>query len=199
MTLQQVRSFHELIRFEIRAVMQEREWILMAQKGDGDAFCALIGKYENKIYNIAYKFMQNSFDAQDAAQDAIIKMYRSIRKFSFQSAFSTWMYRVVANTCLDALRARRPSVPMEEYSDAAVSREGNPDEQAENSELGRGIRTAVEELSEKYRSVLVLKDMEGLKYEEVAEILSITPGTVKSRLFRAREKLRKILEEKQVI
>ena len=94
--------------------MQEREWILMAQKGDGDAFCALIGKYENKIYNIAYKFMQNSFDAQDAAQDAIIKMYRSIRKFSFQSAFSTWMYRVVANTCLDALRARRPSVPMEE-------------------------------------------------------------------------------------
>ena len=109
------------------------------------------------------------------------------------------MYRVVANTCLDALRARRPSVPMEEYSDAAVSREGNPDEQAENSELGRGIRTAVEELSEKYRSVLVLKDMEGLKYEEVAEILSITPGTVKSRLFRAREKLRKILEEKQVI
>ena len=136
LTLQQVRSFHELIRFEIRAVMQEREWILMAQKGDGDAFCALIGKYENKIYNIAYKFMQNSFDAQDAAQDAIIKMYRSIRKFSFQSAFSTWMYRVVANTCLDALRARRPSVPMEEYSDAAVSREGNPDEQAENSELG---------------------------------------------------------------
>ena len=179
--------------------MQEKEWILQAQKGDGDAFCALIGKYENKIYNIAYKFMQNSFDAQDAAQDAIIKMYGSIRKFSFQSAFSTWMYRVVANTCLDALRRRKPSVPMEEYTDLAVSREGNPDEQAENSELGRGIRMAVQELSEKYRMVLVLKDMEGLKYEEVAEILSITPGTVKSRLFRAREKLRKVLEEKQIV
>ncbi|MEA5003646.1 MAG: sigma-70 family RNA polymerase sigma factor [Christensenella sp.] len=179
--------------------MQEKEWILKAQKGDGDAFCALIGQYENKIYNIAYKFMQNSFDAQDAAQDAIIKMYGSIRKFSFQSAFSTWMYRVVANTCLDLLRRRKPSVPVEEYSDAVVSREGNPAEQTENNELGRSIRAAVQELSEKYRMVLILKDMEGLKYEEVAEILSITPGTVKSRLFRAREKLRKILEEKQIV
>ncbi|WP_066646829.1 RNA polymerase sigma factor [Christensenella timonensis] len=179
--------------------MQEKEWILEAQKGDSDAFCALIGKYENKIYNIAYKFMQNSFDAQDAAQDAIIKMYGSIRKFSFQSAFSTWMYRVVANTCLDLIRRRKPSVPMEEYTDAAVSRDGNPDEQAENNELGRSIRAAVQELSEKYRTVLILKDMEGLKYEEVAEILSITPGTVKSRLFRAREKLRRILEEKRIV
>ncbi len=179
--------------------MQEKEWILKAQEGDSDAFCALIGTYENKIYNIAYKFMQNSFDAQDAAQDAIIKMYGSIRKFSFQSAFSTWMYRVVANTCLDSLRRRKPSVPVEEYSAVAVSKEGNPHERAENNELGRSIRAAIQELSEKYRMVLILKDMEGLKYEEVADILSITPGTVKSRLFRAREKLRKILEEKQVI
>ncbi len=179
--------------------MQEKEWILEAQKGDGEAFCALIGKYENQIYNIAYKFMQNSFDAQDAAQDAIIKMYGSIRKFSFQSAFSTWMYRVVANTCLDLIRRRKPSVPMEEYTDAAVSRDGNPDEQAQNNELGRSIRAAVQELSEKYRTVLILKDMEGLKYEEVAEILSITPGTVKSRLFRAREKLRRILEENRIV
>ena len=170
-----------------------------AQKGDQDAFCALISQYENKIYSIAYKFMQNSHDAQDAAQDAMIKMYGSIGKFSFQSAFSTWMYRVVANTCLDALRRRRQGAPPSGKEEVSISREGNPDEEAINRELGRNIRLAVQELSEKYRMVLVLKDMEGLKYEEVAGILGITQGTVKSRLFRAREKLRKLLVEKQVL
>ncbi|MEA4854134.1 MAG: sigma-70 family RNA polymerase sigma factor [Christensenella sp.] len=182
-------------------VMQEKEWILDAQKGDSEAFCALIEKYEKRIYNIAYKFMQNSSDAQDAAQDAIIKMYGNIQKFSFQSAFPTWMYRVVANTCLDLLRKKKAmiTVSTEEYENNAVSREGNPEAEAENNDLGQNIRMAVQELNEKYRLVLVLKDMEGLKYEEVAEILKITPGTVKSRLFRAREKLRKLLMERNLI
>lgn len=179
--------------------MQETELVRSAQNGDEEAFCILVEKYERRIYNIAYKFMRNDFDAQDAAQDAIIKMYSNIKKFSFNSAFSTWMYRVTANTCLDLLRKRKPEVGIEEFERMAVSTDGNPLADTVNKELGDSIKNAVRRLPEKYIPVIVLKDMEGLKYEEIAEVLQISVGTVKSRISRAREKLRDILVEEKII
>ncbi len=173
--------------------MQESDLIKQAQKGDEDAFCELVCKYEKRIYNIAYKFLRNEYDAQDAAQDAIIKMYSNIRKFSFQSAFSTWMYRVTANTCLDLLRKKKPDTDLEDFERYAVSRDGNPDSETINRELGENIKRAIRMLPEKYIPIIVLKDMEGMKYEEIAQILGISVGTVKSRISRAREKLRDIL------
>ena len=173
--------------------MQDSELIILTQKGDEQAFCDLIKKYEKKIYSIAYKFMRNEHDAQDAAQDAIIKMFINIKKFSFQSAFTTWMYRVTANACLDALRKRSPAANFEEFERLAVSADGNPSADLLNRELGEAIRKAVQLLPEKHIPIIVLRDMEGLKYEEIAEVLKISVGTVKSRIFRAREKLREIL------
>lgn len=173
--------------------MQETELVRRAQKGDEESFCALIGQYEKRIYNIAYKFLRNEYDAQDAAQEAIIKMFTNIRKFSFQSAFSTWMYRVTANTCLDMIRKRRPDTDLEDFERYAVSRVGNPDSDTINRELGENIKSAIRMLPDKYIPIIVLKDMEGLKYEEIAEVLHISVGTVKSRISRAREKLRDIL------
>jgi len=179
--------------------MQETELIKRAQDGDGEAFNALIGKYEKRIYNTAYKFMRNEYDAQDAAQDAIIKLYSNLRKFSFNSAFSTWMYRVTANTCLDMLRRRKPETGIEEFERMALSADGNPAEETVNRELGESIKNAIRKLPEKYIPVIVLKDMEGLKYEEIADALHISVGTVKSRISRAREKLRDILVADKVI
>jgi len=179
--------------------MQDAELVKLAQKDDEQAFCALIQKYEKRIYNIAYKFMRNEHDAQDAAQDAIIKMYTNINKFSFQSAFTTWMYRVTANTCLDLLRRKNPSVDIEEFERLAVSTEGNPSADTINRELGNAIKDSIRLLPEKYIPIIVLKDMEGLKYEEIAGILNISVGTVKSRISRAREKLRAILISNDLI
>lgn len=179
--------------------MNEIELVKQAQKGDEEAFCALITGYEKRIYNIAYKFMRNEYDAQDAAQDSIIKMYTHIQKFSFQSAFSTWMYRVTANTCLDMLRKRKPDTGIEEFERLAVSNEGNPLEDTVNNELGDSIKAAIKLLPEKYIPIIVLKDMEGLKYEEIAAVMQISVGTVKSRISRAREKLRDILKSRGVI
>ncbi len=179
--------------------MQETELIKRSQKNDAEAFCMLIGEYEKRIYNIAYKFMRNEHDAQDAAQDAIIKMYTNIRKFSFNSAFSTWMYRVTANTCLDLLRKKKVNVQIEDYENMTVSRDGNPDAETINRELGDSIKQAISQLPEKYIPIIVLKDVDGLKYEEIAEILQISVGTVKSRISRAREKLRTILLAKNLI
>lgn len=179
--------------------MHETELIKRAQKGDDQAFCALIDGYEKKIYNIAYRFMRNEYDAQDAAQDAIIKMFTNIKKFSFQAAFSTWMYRVTANTCLDLLRKKKPDTGIEEYERYAVSREGNPDADTINKELGDSIKKAINLLPEKYVPIIILKDVEGLKYEEIAQVLDISVGTVKSRISRAREKLRDILISKRML
>lgn len=179
--------------------MQDVELIKMAQRGDGQAFCVLIDHYEKKIYNIAYKFMRNEHDAQDAAQDAIIKMYTNIKKFSFQAAFSTWMYRVTANTCLDLLRKKKPDTGIDEYERYAVSKDGNPDAVTLNKELGNNIKKAIQLLPEKYIPIIILKDIEGLKYEEIAQILGISVGTVKSRISRAREKLRDILISKKLL
>ncbi len=143
--------------------------------------------------------MRNDHDAQDAAQDAIIKMYHNIKKFSFQSAFSTWMYRVTANTCLDILRRKKANAQIEDFENLIVSRDGNPDRDVLNNELGESIKSCIRMLPEKYIPIIVLKDIEGLKYEEIAQVLRISVGTVKSRISRAREKLREILISKRML
>ncbi len=170
--------------------MQEADLIRRAQSGDSDSFSMLIETHEKRIYNVAYKFMQNEPDAQDAAQDTIIKMYTNIGKFNFKSSFLTWAYRVCANTCLDLLRKKKPDVQVEEYVNVVESKTGNPENETVNNELSRNISRCIKSLAQKYMAVLVLKDIEGMRYEEIAQILKISVGTVKSRLSRAREKVR---------
>lgn len=173
--------------------MPEGELIKRAQQGDAEAFSALIETYDKRIYAIAYKFMRNDHDAQDAAQESILKMYMNIHKFSFRSAFSTWMYRVTANTCLDLLRKKKTHEDIDEACNYIVSEDGEPMKEALNHELGEVIKKAICQLPERYVPIIVLKDVDGKKYEEIAQILGISVGTVKSRLSRGREKLRNIL------
>lgn len=179
--------------------MTEIELVKLAQGGDRDAFSQLIETYDKRIYAIAFKFMRNDHDAQDAAQEAIMKMYLNIKKFSFKSAFSTWLYRVTANTCLDLLRRRKTYDDIDSMGHYAVSTDGEPLKETLNSELGDVIRAAIYQLPEKYIPIIILKDVDGKKYEEIAKILGITVGTVKSRLSRGREKLRNMLADEQIL
>lgn len=173
--------------------MSEESLIRRAQKGDADAFTQLISAHEKRVYNIALKFMRNDADAQDAAQDAIIKIYRNIGKYSFRAAFSTWTYRLTVNACLDLLRRKKDEHSLEGVELFLQSNDGLPDRDTLNRELGGAIKNAVLLLPEKYMAVIVLKDIDGMKYEEIAQILRISVGTVKSRLARGRDKLRELL------
>ncbi|MGI6153013.1 MAG: RNA polymerase sigma factor [Christensenellaceae bacterium] len=176
--------------------MQEEKLITLAQAGDGQAFSELIERYEKRIYGIAYKFMRNDADSKDAAQEAILKMYRSIRRFSFRSAFSTWMYRIVVNACMDLLRKKKSDVPMDGYEEILAGSTGEPHSSMAQLELRTELMRAIRALPPKYMAVFVLVDVDGRRYEEAAKILEISVGTVKSRLFRAREKLRQMLKGK---
>ena len=175
----------------------EKDLILQSRDGNKDAFCALMEAHEAKIYALCFKYMKNTHDASDAAQDAILKIYVHIAKFHFNSAFSTWVYRVVVNTCVDLLRKRKNIVPLEEYE--TKSPWANPDEEVLFLEFRAGLKKAVADLPIDFKNVLILRDMEHKKYEEIAQILGISEGTVKSRLSRAREKLKKLLQVRHLL
>ncbi len=166
--------------------------ILQSQKGNQEAFCALMEAHQGRIYALCFKYMQNTHDASDAAQEAILKIYLNISRFRFASAFSTWAYRIAANACVDMLRKRRETVPLEDFG--AASSLGNPDTDVLYAEFKAGLAKAVASLPPKDKSVIILRDMEHKSYEDIAEILGVPVGTVKSRLARTRQKLKKMLQ-----
>lgn len=190
--------------------MDEMEKLLVAKskKGNFDAFEDLIGSYEKKAYNIAYRIMGNEEDAKDMAQEAFIKIYKSIQNFREESSFSTWLYRIVTNVCLDELRKRKKEklVPLElnietDKGTAVVelsAEKETPEDIFERVEKKQIIQNAIFSLGEDYKTVIILRDIQGFGYEEIAAILNCSLGTIKSRINRARnmlkEKLRYQLE-----
>lgn len=188
---------HRSKKYNKYQMIEEKDLILQAQKGNKDAFCVLMEAHEKKIYALSFKYMQNTHDASDASQEAILKVFINLAKFRFQSAFSTWIYRVVVNTCVDMLRKRKNTVALEDYD--TKSPYANPDQDVLYSEFKAGLIQAVADLPEDFKNVLILKDMEHKKYDEIAEILGISEGTVKSRLSRAREKLKKMLQIRHLL
>ncbi len=171
-----------------------RKYIERAIEGDEDSFAALISFVQNKAYAIAYRYMKNDADARDAMQEAFIKMYLNLGSFGYRSKFETWFYRILINCCLDALRKRRFDGDIDESFDIADESPGAP-EQLILKERQEALRRAIDSLSEDHRSIIILRELEGLSYEEIAQSLEIQPGTVKSRLSRAKENLKKILLE----
>ena len=157
------------------------------------------------IYNIAYRMTGNPDDASDMTQEVMIKLFKNLDSFNQKSKFSTWVYRVATNTCLDELKKirRKQTLSLDaeyETDDGSVSFEQEdlsptPDEQAETNELKDIVARAITRLGEEHRAVIVLRDIKGLSYGEIAEILNCSDGTVKSRLSRARAKLKEILEK----
>lgn len=172
--------------------------IKRAQKGNKAALEELIFAYEKKVYNIALRYMGNEADAYDMAQESLIKMYRSIGRFRGESSFSSWVYRLTVNTCLDGLRKRKKNVISLEGSmeaGASYTEEANetPEEHALRIEKKEDIQRAINMLSPDHKSVIILRDIGGLSYEEISSCLSVSVGTVKSRINRGRQKLKELL------
>lgn len=189
--------------------MSENEKSLLerAKTGDVKAFEMLVEAYQRKIYNIALRMIGNSDDAYDLAQEVLIRIYKSIGSFKEQSSFSTWVYRITTNVCLDEIRKRKNkwTVSLDEdirLDDSEIKREiesddPKPDEMTEKAELKKTITEAINKLNEEHRIVIVLRDIHGFSYEDIAKIVKCPEGTVKSRINRARQALKSILEKKR--
>ncbi len=172
----------------------ESSLIKRAIQGDNDAFESLMSAYERKIYGLCLRMMGNRQDGEDAAQEAMVRIWQKLPQYRGEAAFSTWVYRVTASACTDAIRKRslraQPSLE-------AVREEGfepqdgapTPQQAVENSERREAMQRAIAGVPEQMRSVFLLRDVHGLSVEETARALNVSSGTVKSRLSRAREKI----------
>jgi len=172
--------------------------IKRAQKGSQAALEELIFAYEKKVYNISFRYMGNEADAFDMAQETLIKIYQRIGKFKGQSSFSSWVYRITVNTCLDGLRKRKKNViSFESAAENGMAfvdeRAATPEARALSIEKAEDIQKAIDTLNDDHKSVIILRDVNGLSYEEISQALSISVGTVKSRINRGRQKLRQLL------
>lgn len=186
----------------------EKNMILRVLDGDQDAFERLVKTYETQVYNLCLRMVGNQEDAKDLAQEAFLKAWRGLQFYKFESAFSTWLYRLTSNVCIDFLRRqkRRPvvSLTMQEDEEQAVELEipdsaPQPEEQILYREQKTAIAAAMNQLEEEFRLVLTLRVIEDLPYEEIAEIMNLKIGTVKSRLARARMKLKSLLESGNIL
>lgn len=182
--------------------MLEERWIERAKKGSKDAFARLLERYERLVYHHALRMVGSAEDAEDLTQEVFIKVWLGLPCFQGDSSFSTWLYRLTNNACIDFLRRekkRRGDASLddaeqgvgEQLPDPAPS----PQRQLERDEVSQEVWAGLMQLTPDHREVLVLREIDGLSYEEIGQILALNPGTVKSRLARARLALAKFLRK----
>ncbi|MBI3993614.1 MAG: sigma-70 family RNA polymerase sigma factor [Candidatus Lambdaproteobacteria bacterium] len=182
------------------------ELIAAFKAGDKLAFQALVQKYESRVYNLCLRMVNDEVESQDLTQEVFLKVYRSILRYQHTYSFYTWVYRITVNCCIDYMRRRKRhahTVSLTSSSNADGNEQGKdqdvpdsthvPQATMEKNELREILNNAIAQLSEKLQSIIILKEIEGFTYEEIAEILNCSRGTVKSRLFRARERLKELL------
>ena len=177
---------------------QEAAIVRKVLGGDANAFETLVLEYEKNVYNIALRMTGNSEDAADMTQEAFIKAYNSLQSFRGDSKFSVWLYRIVSNVCLDFLRSknRRPTVSLSVEDDDGEDAQLDVADESQSPELlldrkltRDSVRRGLDSLPPDYRQILLLREIQGLSYDEIAQALSLEVGTVKSRIFRARKRL----------
>lgn len=178
--------------------MNEKELIARLQSRDEAAFEELIRLYEKKVYTLCVRMCGNTEDAEEAAQDAFLALWRGIDRFRQESSLSTWIYRLAANACIDLIRRRKKSAGSislddEELFVDAQDPAPQPHELAEQREAQRALREGLMSLPPEYRSILILREIEGLSYSEIAAVQELELGTVKSRISRGRTLLRNFL------
>ena len=183
----------------------ERWLIEESRKGNVDAFEELIKDYKKSAYNIALRVMRNVEDAEDASQEALIKIFKNISSFNMNSTFKVWMYRIVVNTCLDFKRKKSlNAVSIDETLDLGSGREvqreisdetSNPDALVDRNYSTQLVSDAINMLEDDFKTIIILRDIKGFTYEEISQILTCNLGTVKSRLSRARKRLKELLEK----
>jgi RNA polymerase sigma-W factor len=179
--------------------------INQAKSGDDQAYDKLLNKYRNSVYNLVYRMVRDIEEAEDLTQEAFIKAFNSLAQFNEEYAFSTWLYKIATNNCIDFFRKRKLQTlsldkPIQ-YKDSEIHHEIpdpelNPEKNILASERSSIIREAIETLPEKYYTAIILRHTEEKSYEEIAEILHLPIGTVKARIFRAREMLNKALKDR---
>ena len=183
--------------------MQDELLIRRAQRGDADAFEQLLLEHQKNVYNLCYRMAGNPDDAMDLSQETFLRAWRCLDQYQFASALSTWLYRLCSNICIDFLRRRRrqQTVPLtfedadgEEQTYAVPDAQPLPEEQVELKLTRETLAAAMAQLLPEHRAVLQLRVVNEMSYEQIADVLDIQIGTVKSRLSRARNQLKKILE-----
>jgi len=179
------------------------ELMLALKAGDENAFTELVDRHRDAVVNLTYRYLGNRTDAEDLAQEVFLKVYRARHRYEPAAKFTTWLYRVAANACLNEVRDRRrrptfAAAPLDAGDDppgpGPDRAAGSPLEEAEKSEMREHVRAALDELPERQRMALLLNKFHGLGYEELAESLSMTVPAVKSLLVRARENVRRRIE-----
>lgn len=188
--------------------LQEEELIKRSKKGDLFAFEELLRMYEKKVYAIAYRYMGNREDAMDMAQEAFLKAYQAIGSFRGESAFGTWVGRIVSNKCLDELRRRRninitsfeEEVELEEGSlrKEVAAPDASPEEQYLQQEKAEYLQRLIDDMRPDYKAVIIMREVEGRTYDEIAAEMNCSLGTIKSRLSRARNYLKERIERERV-
>ncbi len=185
--------------------MSDQDLIKRCKKGDREAFNILVQTYQKQVFNIAYSMLSDYEDASDAAQEIFVKVYKSIESFRGQSSFTTWLYRISANVCNDFLRKRQrraATVSIDQDDDDGYvaeleSESPTPEEHLEMTEQQKAVRSAINELRNEYKEIIIYSDINEMSYDEISYILKCPIGTVKSRLNRARNALKKKLLEKR--
>ena len=188
----------------LRVPISDLSLVERCRVNDEAAFNEVVSRYKNKVYNYVYRMTGSSDDAEDLTQEVFIRMYVSLDSFRSQSSLNTWLFRIASNLCIDRFRRQKNKTPA--YSlDEPVGGEGDqighevadmtyePHRLLENVEMAEQIQQALSQIPEKLRATLILHDVEGLPYEEIAQVVGCPLGTVKSRLFNARMQLRQRL------
>jgi RNA polymerase sigma-70 factor (ECF subfamily) len=180
----------------------DQELIAQALAGSEAAFTVLVERYQDRVFRLVSRYTRDPNECEDLAQEVFLRVFRKLHTFQHESQFFTWVYRIAVNAANDLLakagRRRLKLVDDEATLDAfGEGREGDaPDLPMQRAELAQVTRRLLDELPEKFRTVLVLREFEDLSYTEIAEVLQCRLGTVESRLFRARQKFRELLEER---
>lgn len=196
LTFDDVRQAAPDLASETSRSSEDKELVLACRRGDTTAFETLVKRYEKKVYWIAYNLVGSAEDARDLAQEAFLRVYRSLDKFDLRFNFYTWLYRIAVNLSIDHLRKKGKSgvVSLEEFP-VDPAHEAAPDRGLRNEELKRKIQRTLDALPAKYKAVIVLRDVEELSCEEIAKIIDCTNATTRWRLHKARELFRERWEK----
>jgi len=177
---------------------QEREWILRARAGDGEAFTQLVKAYQTPVYNLAYRMLGNSVEAEDAAQETFIRVYTRLNTYDVSRKFSSWVLSIASHYCIDRLRRRRMTLLSLEdvaFTGHLASDEERPEEAITRDEKEAQVHQLLDVIAPEYRAAVVLRYWYDCSYKEIAQILDTTESAIKSRLFRARQMMARAARE----
>lgn len=181
----------------VRGVQTEESVLITrAREGDQDAFRQLVERYQGAVYNLAYRMLGDPGDAEDAAQEIFVRIYRQLGRYDPARKFSTWTLAIATNYCIDQLRRRRMQlVPLENIIPWARARDAGPEGEAITQESRDEVQRLIKQLPEKYRAPLILRYFDEMSCAEIADVLGMPEGTVKTQIHRARKALEKLLAE----